>query len=117
MTGGARRVYATDRAPTCPKCHRLVAACRCKRRPDARPTDGVVRVSRSTKGRRGKGVTLVAGVPLSGAALQALARELKAACGAGGAVKDGVIEVQGDHRDALVPLLARRGWTVKRAGG
>lgn len=76
-----------------------------------------VRVGRETKGRKGKGVTVVTGVPLSGPALAELAGELKRKCGAGGTLKDGVIEVQGDHRDALVALLSARGWRVKRAGG
>lgn len=77
----------------------------------------VVRVGRETKGRRGKGVTVVAGVPLAGEALAALASQLKRMCGSGGTVRDGVIEIQGDHRDQLVAELAKRGWTVKRSGG
>ena len=81
------------------------------------PRDGIVRVGRQTQGRRGKGVTVVTGVPLAGAALEALATELKKRCGSGGTVKDGVIEIQGDHRDVLVGELGRRGWTVRRAGG
>ncbi|MDA1193902.1 MAG: translation initiation factor Sui1 [Planctomycetota bacterium] len=112
-----RRVYSTDPAPMCPRCRRLVTACRCKQAPAAKPSDGVVRVARSTKGRNGKGVTVITGVPLTGADLQALGKRLKALCGAGGTVKDGTIEVQGDHRDALVEALAKNGWTVKRVGG
>lgn len=77
----------------------------------------MVRVSRETKGRAGKGVTLVRGLPLDDDALSALAKQLKAACGSGGTVKDGVVEVQGDHVDKLLPLLQARGFTVKRAGG
>jgi translation initiation factor 1 len=76
-----------------------------------------VRVSRETKGRKGKGVTLVKGVALDDAALAALAKQLKAACGSGGTVKDGVIEVQGDHCDQVMQLLVRQGMNVKRAGG
>lgn len=76
-----------------------------------------MRVSRETKGRKGKGVTVVTGVPLSGDALKALAKELKQRCGSGGTIRDGAIEIQGDHRDLLVTELGRRGWTVKRAGG
>jgi len=113
----SRRVYSTDHGRMCPTCDRLVTACRCKKASTAAPTDGVVRVSRSTKGRKGKGVTLITGVPLADDGLGKLAKQLKAACGAGGAVKDGVIEIQGDHRDKLVALLASKGWTVKRAGG
>ena len=79
--------------------------------------DGVVRVRRETKGRGGKTVTTVHGVPLAGAELAALAKELKRRCGSGGSQKDGVIEIQGDHRDTLCEELAARGYTVKRAGG
>ena len=101
----------------CPKCNRPVADCVCgKDRPGA-PKDGVVRVSRETKGRKGKGVTLVTGVPLTIDELPGLAKRLKNLCGAGGTVKDEVIEIQGDHRDRIVAELQGRGWTVKRAGG
>lgn len=79
--------------------------------------DGVVRVGRETKGRKGGGVTTVAGAPISGEALAALCTELKKRCGSGGTLKDGVIEIQGEHRDALVAYLTGRGWNVKRAGG
>lgn len=79
--------------------------------------DGVVRVGRQTKGRKGKGVTVVTGVPLGGTDLAQLGKELKRRCGSGGTVKDGVIEVQGDHRDQIVEFLAAKGWTVKRSGG
>ena len=72
---------------------------------------------RETKGRKGKGVTLVSGGPLDGADLTRLGKELKKKCGSGGTVKNGIIEIQGDHRDQVVELLSGRGWTVKRAGG
>jgi len=81
------------------------------------PSDGVVRVGRQTKGRKGKGVTLVTGVPLKEAELKDLARELKQKCGSGGTVKNGMIEIQGDHRDTVVSALGGRGWTVKKSGG
>jgi translation initiation factor 1 len=76
-----------------------------------------VRVGRQTKGRKGAGVTVVTGTGLDAAALRDLARDLKVLCGAGGAVKAGDIEIQGEHRDRIVKALAARGWTVKRAGG
>jgi translation initiation factor 1 len=76
-----------------------------------------VRVGRETKGRKGKGVTVVTGVPLVADALDELASKLKRSCGSGGTVKDGVIEIQGDHRDLLVSELAKFGWAVKRSGG
>ncbi len=79
--------------------------------------DGIVRVRRETKGRRGKTVTTIDGIPLPDDDLRALGSELKRRCGTGGSVKDGVIEIQGDHRDTLVVELETRGFTVKRAGG
>ncbi len=79
---------------------------------------GTIRVGRETQGRGGKGVTVITGLPLGPAALEALAKELKARCGAGGKARpDGAIEIQGEHRDLLVTELAKRGYTAKRAGG
>jgi translation initiation factor 1 len=86
-------------------------------RPRGTSAEAVVRVGRETKGRRGTGVTVVTGVPLADADLAELCKALKKRCGSGGTVKDGVIEIQGDHRDALVTELTRQGFTVKRAGG
>jgi len=76
-----------------------------------------VRLQAQSKGRKGKTVTLISGLALSESELQKLAGELKRQCGAGGAIKDGVIEIQGDHRDTLLPILKARGWVVKKAGG
>lgn len=76
-----------------------------------------VRVGRETKGRAGKGVTVVTGLPLRGEPLAELASQLKKRCGSGGTVKDGVIEIQGDHRDVLVAELTRLGYSAKRSGG
>jgi translation initiation factor 1 len=81
------------------------------------PDDGVVRLSRSSKGRKGKGVTLITGIPLKGDALKELARELKQKCGSGGTLRGDVVEIQGDHRDALLAEITKRGYTVKKAGG
>jgi translation initiation factor 1 len=80
-------------------------------------TDGVVRVSLQTKGRGGKSVTLVKGLPLAAAALDTLARQLRSACGTGGTVKDGVVEVQGDHVTTVMAVLKKQAYVVKRAGG
>ena len=79
--------------------------------------DGIVRIQRETKGRKGKGVTLINGVPLAGAELKQLAKKLKQKCGTGGTIKNGVIEIQGDHRDLLLAELTQLGWKVKIAGG
>ena len=102
----------------CPACRRPLAECACRARvSQVAQGDGIVRVSRETKGRGGKAVTLVRGLPLDDAALATLAKQLRAACGAGGTVKDGLIEVQGDHVERLVTLLSQQGWKVRRAGG
>jgi translation initiation factor 1 len=79
--------------------------------------DGRVRVERQTKGRKGKGVSLITGLPLAGAELKSLAGELKRACGCGGTVKDGVIEIQGDNRELIVAELKKRGYDAKKSGG
>jgi translation initiation factor 1 len=99
----------------CPDCRQPVAACLCKAQ--AAPLgDGVVRVSRQTKGRGGKAVTLVKGLALDAAALAVLGKQLRTACGAGGTVKDGVIEIQGDHCDVVLAALKKHGHDAKRAG-
>jgi len=81
------------------------------------PTDGTVRLRRETKGRGGGTVIVISGIPLAGPALKELAGALKKRCGCGGTIKDGIIEIQGDHRDALLIELQNRGYRVKLAGG
>jgi translation initiation factor 1 len=120
-----RLVYSTSQGRLCPECGRPIGDCRCRRsRPATTPTtpsrsgDGIVRVSRETQGRKGKGVTVVRGVPLTGDALQELATKLKKRCGSGGTVtEDHAIEIQGEHRDVLVAELGKLGYLVRRAGG
>ena len=109
-------VYSTEGGRTCPDCRQPLAQCTCKAQ-RAIVGDGVVRVSRETKGRGGKTVTRVLGLALDAAALGVLGKQLRAACGAGGTVKDGVIEVQGDHCDLVMAALRRHGHQPKRAGG
>ena len=101
----------------CPDCRRPLASCLCKAAPKPAAGDGIVRVSRETKGRGGKTVTLVRGVNLDAEALAALGKRLRAACGAGGTLREGVLEIQGDHRERVAALLAAEGFSVKRAGG
>lgn len=114
----ARLVYSTRPGRICPACGRPVAECRCASAAGRAPaTDGIVRIRREVKGRNGKTVTTVSGVPVDSAALTALAADLRRLCGAGGSVKDGVIVVQGDHVDFVMAELDRRGYKVKRAGG
>lgn len=110
-------VYSSETGRICAKCGKPVSGCLCKQAAAVPSGDGIVRVSRETKGRKGKGVTLISGVPLPPEQLKTLAKELKQKCGTGGTLKDGVIEIQGDHRDGLIDLLKARGWTVKRSGG
>ncbi len=112
-----RTVYSTGSGRLCPDCQQPTAKCVCRRRREVVQGDGVVRVRREVKGRRGKPVTTISGVPLASAALKHRASELKRHCGSGGTVNDGVIEIQGDHRDTVIPLLESRAFTVKRAGG
>ena len=113
-----RLVYSTEHGRTCPDCRKQLAACTCKAASRAAPAgDGIVRVTRETGGRNGKTVTVVRGLPLETAALAELGRTLKAACGSGGTAKDGVIEIQGDHRDTVVMRLEQAGYRVRRAGG
>ena len=108
-------VYSTQHGEMCPTCERPLVGCVCRRMAAAK--EGVVRVARETKGRKGKGVTLITGVPVDDAELAQLGKALKKKCGTGGTIKNGVIEIQGDHRDALVRELEGRGWNVKRVGG
>ncbi len=118
MKNNSSLVYSSSSGRICPACSKPVTACSCRKPAASTPkSDGVVRVGRETKGRKGKGVTLVSGVPLPPEELKELARQLKQKCGSGGTLKDGVIEIQGDHRDAMMELLKARGWAVKRSGG
>ena len=112
-----RLVYSTESGRMCPDCREPIAQCTCKLNKPLPTGDGIVRVSRETKGRGGKAVTLVKGVLVDGMALEQLGKQLKAACGSGGTVKDGVIEVQGDHVDRVIAALQTLGHKVKRAGG
>lgn len=117
-TDGGGIVYSTGIGERCPNCLRAVRECVCKKgTPGKAASDGVVRVSRETQGRKGKGVTVVTGLGLPADQLDSLATELKKRCGSGGGVENGRIEIQGDHRDRLVQELSQRGFKAKRAGG
>ncbi|SDO46609.1 translation initiation factor Sui1 [Vreelandella arcis] len=113
-------VYSTEKGNTCPACREPLEDCCCDAQSEqARiaALDGVIRIRRETSGRKGKGVTTISGIPLTTAELKVLAKDLKKRCGTGGAVKDGIIEIQGDHRDSLKQELMARGYHVKLAGG
>jgi translation initiation factor 1 len=110
-------VYSTGIGRRCPNCLRAVSECVCRKGTPGKAGDGIVRVSRETQGRKGKGVTVISGLGLATAGLEALATELKKRCGSGGTVDADRIEIQGDHRDTLMAELTARGWTVRRSGG
>jgi translation initiation factor 1 len=111
-------VYSTDSGRMCPACRKAIGQCSCSTSTrSSAPSDGIVRISRETKGRGGKAVTVVRGLPMDAVSLERMARQLKAACGSGGTVKDGVVEVQGDHCDKVLALLMAQGHKAKRAGG
>ncbi len=117
MTNRDRIVYSTDYGRGCPNCRRAVSECVCPKGTPGKTGDGIVRVSRETQGRKGKGVTVITGLGLATKDLEALATQLKKRCGSGGTVNPDRIEIQGDHRDLLVSELTRLGRTVKRVGG
>lgn len=111
---GYRLVYSTDTGEVCPGCGAPRAKCACEDRKRATVLgDGKVRVRKETKGRGGKTVSVVAGLPLNETELAALCKELKRSCGTGGTVKDGTIEIQGDHVDLLRTQLGKRGYVPK----
>jgi translation initiation factor 1 len=112
-----RPVYSTGIGRRCPACGQTALQCTCKKHTPPPSGDGIVRVRLEVKGRHGKSVTTIADVPLAGEALRRLAGELKRKCGAGGALKAGIIEIQGDHRDRVVAELQHAGFQVKRTGG
>lgn len=110
-------VFSTEQGRSCPACRQPLALCSCSKKPVVPSVDGIVRIGRETKGRKGKGVTLITGLPLGPEEMKKMALLLKKKCGCGGAIKDGVIEIQGDHRDMLLADLAAQGYKVKRVGG
>ncbi len=120
----SRLVYSTETGRVCPECGKPGKRCRCKKQPPKTvtpptgyPDDGTVRIRREVKGRGGKTVTTVFGVPLGGQALKQFAKTLKRRCGTGGTIKAGVIVIQGDHREALAREIRKQGYRVKIAGG
>ena len=110
-------VYSTEQGRMCPGCERAVDQCVCGTEEFIAEGDGVARISRQTKGRGGKAVTVITGAPVTKSELKKLARELKARCGCGGTVKGDTIEIQGDKRNELLEVLKAKGYIVKLAGG
>ncbi|MCR8923264.1 translation initiation factor Sui1 [Dasania sp. GY-MA-18] len=113
-----RVVFSTEVGKVCPECQQAIKQCHCQQLKNDIPLgDGIVRIQRETKGRKGKGVTLISGLPLNAKELKTLAKELKQRCSTGGAIKQGVVEIQGDHRELLKSLLESKGYAVKISGG
>jgi translation initiation factor 1 len=117
----SRLVYSTESGKICPSCQKPVSECTCKKKKSRSQTnikiDGIIRIQREVKGRKGKTVTIVSGFQINADELKNLATQLKRRCGTGGSVKDGVIIIQGDHRDTLIAELKNRGFKAKIAGG
>ena len=114
-------VYSTETGKICPSCQRPVSKCNCKKKKSKSQTDikydGIIRIRREVKGRKGKTVTTISGFEIDTNELKELATRLKRKCGTGGSVKDDVIIIQGDHRETLLSELKDQGYTVKVAGG
>jgi len=110
-------VYSTDQGRTCPDCGNAIDLCICKNKDEIPETDGIVRIGRETKGRKGKGVTIVSGIPLKPTELKKLAKKLKQKCSSGGSIKNNNIEIQGDFRDLIFDELVKLKYIVKKMGG
>ena len=110
-------VYSSVRGRLCAACGEAHGRCRCRKETARASGDGIARVRREKKGRGGKTVTTISGLPLDQAALRELTTALKRRCATGGALKDGVVEIRGDHADVLMAELEARGFKAKRAGG
>ncbi len=110
-------VYSTEHGRMCPQCLRAINSCVCTTNINSATRDGSIFVQRETKGRSGKCVTTINGLLLDSNAIKTLATELKRQCGVGGAVKSGVIEIQGDQRKKVRDLLKSKGFSVKFSGG
>lgn len=118
MKKNSTRVYSTETGSLCQNCAKKLSLCVCNKQTiSGAKADAKVRVSKETKGRKGSGVSLISGLPLSETELKALAKKLKQICGSGGAVKHGIIEIQGEHRDKLVLELKKLGYIAVKAGG
>ena len=116
MSSGNRTVYSTEQGRICPGCGKPIKQCTC-RKETVSSGDGNVRVSRETKGRKGKGVTLIKGLDMNFDALVSMSKKLKVMCGSGGTVKSGIIEIQGDHIGRVLDYLKKQGVRAKRSGG
>jgi len=114
-------VYSTESGKICPSCQKSISECTCKKKKSRSQTnikyDGIIRIQREVKGRKGKIVTTVSGFQINADELKNLVTQIKRRCGTGGSVKDGLLIIQGDHRDTLLSELKNRGFKAKIAGG
>ena len=117
----SRLVYSTESGKICPFCQKPVSKCTCKKKKSQShhntKIDGIIRIQREVKGHKGKTVTAISGFQINHTEIKKLATDLKRRCGTGGSVKDGVIIIQGDHRETLLSELVKRGFKAKIAGG
>jgi len=117
----SRLVYSTEVGQICPECQQPISECICKKKKPKTSLetkqDGVIRIRREVKGRKGKTVTVIYGFQFGQGDLKTIAKQLKHQCGTGGSVKDDMIIIQGDHRETLMKLLKARGRMVKLSGG
>ena len=121
MADNSRLVYSTETGRICPDCGKPSKTCSCKRnKPELQgntESDGIIRIRREKKGRKGKTVTAITGFDKANGDLKQIARNLKGKCGTGGSIKDGIIIIQGNHRQTIQKELQRQGFKVKLAGG
>jgi translation initiation factor 1 len=121
LMDNSRLVYSTESGKICTSCQKPLSECTCKKKKSRSQTnikiDGIIRIKREVKGRKGKMVTTASGFQISADELKNLAAQLKRHCGTGGSVKDGVLILQGDHRNTLINELKNRGFEAKFAGG
>ncbi|MEO5377426.1 MAG: translation initiation factor Sui1 [Magnetococcus sp. DMHC-6] len=110
-------LYSTEHGRLCSTCQHLLTDCICGQKRLVSSTDGVVRIRKESKGRQGKEVTLIQGVTLDPISLRQLGKNLKLMCGSGGTIKEGIIELQGDHVERVMAFLLKQGFVVKRSGG
>jgi len=121
----SRLVYSTETGRICGKCGKPAADCICKKKKPATnnksqsgyPDDGIVRIRREVKGRKGKTATVIIGMPLDDNDLKQFAKKLKKRCGTGGSIKDSAIIIQGDHRQTILDEIKKQGYNAKIAGG
>ena len=117
----SRLVYSTESGQICPECQKPVSECICKKKRPQTPLktkqDGIIRIRREVKGRKGKTVSVIYGFQFDQVDLKILVKQLKQQCGTGGSVKNDMIIIQGDHREKLMKLLKAQGHKVKLSGG